>query len=213
MTLFLFDFFVRSFIVFGTCVPSTAIAWLMPHFIRLSTSALPSTMIISSLLVSPGPAGRLSGPNFVMPAFLPFVTAVVISPLPGAISSSQPFKMLIALLTTFRRFAPRMSSTFSRVTLAVHGPTLSTVSTDAARIAVAVLFSETGITISPLLFPPSDLITIWILPIRPVRCSSRRSKSSPKRPSVCPNIAPTTSGLSTTPSTSIFALMTYFAVL
>ena len=75
----------------------------------------------------------------------------------------------MALLTTFRLFAPLMSSNFSRITFAVHGPTRSTVSSDAARIAVAVLFNETGITISPVLFPPADLITIWILPIRPVR--------------------------------------------
>jgi hypothetical protein len=68
--------------------------------------------------------------------------------------------MLIALLTTFRLFAPRMSSSFSRMTFAAQGPTLSTVSRAAASIAVAVLLSETGITISPVLFPPDDLIAI-----------------------------------------------------
>ena len=136
---------------------------------RLMTSARPSTMIISLLPVNSGPAGRLSGPYFAIETLRPFVTAVVISSLPGAMSSSQPFKILIALLTTFLLLAPRISSSFSRITLAVHGPTLSTVSNAAASIAVAVLFNETGITISPVLFPPFVLIAIWILPIRPVR--------------------------------------------
>jgi len=116
--------------------------------------------MISDSSLREGPAGSLSGPYLLTAFLLALDTASVISSVPGEISSSHPFRMLIALLTTFLRFAPRMSSSFNRVTFAVHGPTRSTVSNDAASIAVAVLLSETGITISPLLLPPCDLIAI-----------------------------------------------------
>jgi hypothetical protein len=141
-------------------VPSTAIVLVIPLFIRLMISARPSTMIISLLPASSGPAGSLSGPYLVRPLLLALETADVISSVPGVMSSSQPLRMLIALLTTLRRFAPRISSNLRRVTLAVHGPTRSTVSRDAANIAVAVLLSDTGITISPLLLPLDDLMAI-----------------------------------------------------
>ena len=48
-----------------------------------------------------------------------------------------------------------------------------------------------------------------ILPIFPSFCNSRISKSEPSKPSVCPNIAPITSGFSKAPSAEKFACIMY----
>ncbi len=53
---------VRSMTVCGTLVPFMATTFLKPCLRRLRTSALPSTMMTSSLSSMPGPAGSLSGP-------------------------------------------------------------------------------------------------------------------------------------------------------
>ena len=50
--------FVKSMTVFGIFVPPTAITFFMPYFNRLSTSLLPSTIIIASLFSIFGPAGQ-----------------------------------------------------------------------------------------------------------------------------------------------------------
>ena len=73
------------------------------------------------------------------------------------------------------------------------------VSSDAARIAVSTLSRLEGITISPFERPPLELMLTLIRPIRPVFCNSLKSRSLLKSPSVCPKIAPTTSGFSTIP--------------
>lgn len=65
------------------------------------------------------------------------------------------------------RFESRTSSTFSRVIFAEHGPTLSTVSRAAARIAVSVRSRLQGITIIPRDLPPSECSSTLIRPIRP----------------------------------------------
>jgi len=75
----------------------------------------------------------------------------------------------------------------------------------AAIIAVSALSNELGIIISPFVFPFFVSVFTSIRPILPDFCNSRNSRSSPKSPSVCPNIAPITSGLSTTPSIWIVA--------
>src|SRR5207244_2828696 len=50
--------FESSWIVFGTFVPSTAIAFLIPERRRFGTSWRPSTMMIAALSAAFGPAGR-----------------------------------------------------------------------------------------------------------------------------------------------------------
>src|SRR3989454_10629295 len=55
--------FESSWIVFGTFVPSTAIAFLIPDRSRFRTSCRPSTMIMASLSATFGPAGSRSAPN------------------------------------------------------------------------------------------------------------------------------------------------------
>ena len=82
---------------------------------------------------------------------------------------------------------------------ASQGPTLFMVSNDAANMAVSTLSRLDGMTISPLDRPAFELILTLILPIRPVFCNYRKSRSLLKSPSVCPKIAPTTSGFSTIP--------------
>ena len=111
----------------------------------------------------------------------------------------------------FRR-ASRMSSIFSKSTLAEQGPTRFMLSTLAAIRAVETRSRLVGIVIEPLVRSFFECRSISILPIRPVFWSSRRSSSGPKSPSVWPKTAPITSGFSTTPSISNLACTTYFIV-
>ena len=108
------------------------------------------------------------------------------------------------LLTVLR------SSTELTLIFALHGPTRSMVSRDAAISAVSVPSSEEGIVICPVDFPDFVVTITSIRPMRPVLWSSRKSSSAPRRPSVCPNNAPITSGFSTTPSASKLPFITYF---
>jgi hypothetical protein len=111
----------------------------------------------------------------------------------------------------FRR-ASRMSSIFSSVTLAEHGPTRFMLSTLAAMRAVETRSRLVGIVMFPVVRSFLEWRSISILPMRPVFWSSRRSSSGPKSPSVWPKTAPITSGFSTTPSISNLACTTYFIV-
>lgn len=111
----------------------------------------------------------------------------------------------------FRR-ASRMSSIFSRLTFALHGPTRFMLSMLAAISAVETRSRLVGMVIAPVVLSFFECRSISILPMRPVFWSSLRSSSGPKSPSVCPNTAPITSGFSTTPSISNRASMTYFMV-
>ena len=110
------------------------------------------------------------------------------------------------------RLASRMSSILSSVTLAEQGPTRFMLSTLAAIKAVEIRSKLVGIVMVPVVLSFFECKSISILPIRPVFCSSLRSSSGPKSPSVCPKTAPITSGFSTTPSISNLACMTYFMV-
>ena len=114
-------------------------------------------------------------------------------------------------MITFRR-ASRMSSMRSRLTLALQGPTRFMLSTLAAIRAVDTRSKLVGMVMEPFVRSFLEWRSISILPIRPVFCSSRRSSSGPKRPSVCPKTAPITSGFSTIPSISNLACTTYFIV-
>jgi hypothetical protein len=105
-----------------------------------------------------------------------------------------------------------MSSIFSRLTFAEQGPTRFMLSTLAAISAVETRSRLVGIVIAPVVRSFLECRSISILPMRPVFCSSRRSSSGPKRPSVCPKTAPITSGFSTTPSISNLACTTYLIV-
>jgi hypothetical protein len=82
----------------------------------------------------------------------------------------------------------------------------------AAINAVETRSRLVGTVIVPVVLSFFECNSISILPILPDFCSSRRSSSGPKRPSVCPKTAPITSGFSTTPSISNFACITYFMV-
>jgi hypothetical protein len=110
------------------------------------------------------------------------------------------------------RLASLMSSILSRVTLAEQGPTRFMLSTLAAISAVETLSRLVGIVMDPVVLSFLEWRSISILPMRPVFCSSRRSSSGPKSPSVWPKTAPITSGFSTTPSISNLACITYFIV-
>jgi len=81
-----------------------------------------------------------------------------------------------------------------------------------ARMAVSTWSRLDGRTMEPSDLPLLEEISTSMRPILPVFWSSLRSSSSPSSPSVCPNIAPTTSGFSTTPSVVILAVITYFVV-
>ena len=120
--------------------------------------------------------------------------------------------MNFALSIIFFRFTALTSSTWKTSILALHGPTLSIVSRDAARIEVSTLSRLEGTKIFPFVFPPLAVTITSILPILPVFCRSRRSRSAPRSPSVCPKIAPTISGRSITPSALILEWMIYFVV-
>ncbi len=104
------------------------------------------------------------------------------------------------------------SSILSSVTCAAHGPTRFMLSMLAAIRAVDTLSRLVGIVIVPFVLSFLECRSISILPILPDFCSSLKSSSGPNKPSVCPKTAPITSGFSTTPSMSNFALMTYFMV-
>ena len=112
---------------------------------------------------------------------------------------------------TLRR-ASRISSMRSKVTLALHGPTRFMLSTLAAIRAVETRSKLVGIVMEPFVRSFLECKSISILPIRPVFCSSRKSSSGPKSPSVCPKTAPITSGFSTIPSISNRACTTYLIV-
>lgn len=114
-------------------------------------------------------------------------------------------------IMTFR-LASRMSSIFSRVTFEPHGPMRFMLSMLAVISAVETRSRLVGIVIEPFVRSFLEYRSISILPMRPVFCSSRRSSSDPKSPSVCPKTAPITSGFSTTPSISNLAWITYFIV-
>ena len=111
----------------------------------------------------------------------------------------------------FRR-ASRMSSIFSRLTFAEHGPTRFMLSMLAAMSAVDTLSKLVGMVMEPCVWSFFEWRSISILPMRPVFWSSLKSSSGPKSPSVCPNTAPITSGFSTTPSISNLASTTYLIV-
>ena len=83
----------------------------------------------------------------------------------------------------FRR-ASRISSIFSKVTLAEHGPTRFMLSTLAAISAVETRSKLVGIVMEPVVRSFLECKSISILPMRPVFWSSRRSSSGPKSPSV-----------------------------
>ncbi len=82
------------------------------------------------------------------------------------------------------RLASRMSSIFSSITLALHGPTRFMLSTLAAISAVLTRSKLVGIVMLPFVRSFLECSSISILPIRPVFWSSRRSSSGPNKPSV-----------------------------
>src|SRR5438309_249455 len=206
--------FDRSWIVLGTFVPSTAIAFLMPDRRRFRTSCRPSTMMIASLSVTFGPAGSRSAPNeTISDTWTLWRTSSSRSDPEVFDSSTMADRSERARSMILFRFVTRVSSTLSTLIVALHGPTRSIVSRAAAKIEVSTWSSEEGIRIVPSLRPFLLCTSTSIRPMRPLFCKSLRSSSSPSSPSVWPNTAPTTSGFSTIPSASRRAWMRYFVVL
>ena len=79
-----FLFLLNSIMLSGTLAPSIAIAFFIPCFKRFRTSALPSTITISSSFSTSGPHGSFSGPKDLRVPFLtPVLTASVISSVSG----------------------------------------------------------------------------------------------------------------------------------
>src|SRR6266545_636513 len=206
--------FESSWIVFGTFMPSTAIAFLMPERRRFRTSWRPSTMMIASLSATFGPEGRRSGPNETISETWTLILTSSKRSVPDVFDSSTIWlssdraRSMILL-----RFVTRTSSTLSTRIEALHGPTRSIVSSAAAKIDVSTWSSEDGMRIVPSLRPFLLCTSTSMRPMRPLFCRSRRSSSSPSSPSVWPKTAPTTSGFSTIPSASIRAWIRYFVVL
>ena len=192
-------FLASLMIVSGIFAPFTAIAFLIPALSRLSTSALPSTIVIEVADSTSGPAGRSSGPySSILAVFMDSETSLTISPVLGVSSRVHFLRIFLALWMISSLFVSLTSFIPSRIIFAEHGPTLSTLSIVAAMIDVAVLSKLEGIAILPVVLSFSEDISILILPILPVLCSSRRSRSGEKIPSVWPKSAPMTSGLSVT---------------
>ncbi len=111
-------------------------------------------------------------------------TSLTSSSVLGDPSTTQSFKISFALFKITCLLVSLRSSIFSRNTLAEHGPIRSTLSTAAAIIAVDALSKLEGITIFPEVLSSLEWSDISILPILPVFCSSLKSRSGPKRPSV-----------------------------
>ncbi len=90
-------------------------------------------------------------------------------------------------------------------TVARQGPTREIVSRAAARIAVLTRSRVLAMVTVPNDCPFWESISTSMRPTFEDCWRSRRSKSSPRRPSVWPKMAPTTSERSTTPSAVIAA--------
>ncbi len=124
--------------------------------------------------------------------------------------TTQSLISSFALFRICSRLSKRTSEICSMVTFASQGPTRSTVSMAAAMMAVSALSRLEGAIILPSVLSFSDFSSMSMRPIFPDFCSSLSSNSfGKKRPSVCPNMAPMTSCLSTTPSTTNLASMMY----
>ncbi len=205
-------FLDRSIIVLGTLDPFIAITFLNPCFSRFSTSALPSTIIISSASSTFGPAGSLSFPYSTTSIILTeCATSSAISCESGSTFSVSVFSSSFALDITKLLLLTLTSSIFLTLIFALQGPILCMISNAAPMIAVSALSRLDGTIIVPDVFPDTVSVFTSILPILPLLCSSLSSRSCPSSPSVWPNIAPMTSGLSTTPSISMLACTMYFA--
>ncbi len=154
--------------VSGIFAPSRAMTFPIPHFNRLITSALPSTMTISFASSMRGPADSFSGPYFsTFGALRVSATSRKISSVLGRLRIVHSCRICLALSIIALRLASRMSSTFSKTTFESHGPTLFMLSKLAAIMAVETRSKLVGIIIDPLVLSCFDCSSICILPIRP----------------------------------------------
>src|SRR2546428_553043 len=188
--------FDSSWTVFGTLVPSTAIAFLMPDRRSVSTSCRPSTMMIASLSAMFGPAGSRSDPNETISDTWTLCRTSSSRSEPEVFeSSTMVARRARARSMILFRFVTRTSSTFSTLIVALHGPTRSIVSRAAAKMDVSTWSNEDGIRIRPSLRPFLLCTSTSMRPMRPPFCRSRKSSSSPRSPSVWPNTAPRPSAM------------------
>ncbi len=202
----------RSLTLSGMLVPFMLMTFLKPCLSRFRTSARPSTRMISSDSSTPGPAGRRSLPHsWISMTRTLIATSSASSCESGMTSSMRVLSSSLARSMTYWRLLILMSSMLSVWIFALQGPMRWIISSAAATIAVSALSSDDGMIISPDDLPCFAATLTSMRPMRPERCSSRSSRSLPRSPSVCPKIAPMTSGLSTSPSMLIEAWMMYFA--
>ena len=101
-------------------------------------------------------------------------------------SSSRSF----ARSTISSRLSERMLMISVTLRLAFDGPMRSMVSSAAPMMALSTFSRVEGISMRPLTRPflLSSVTSMW--PIRPLRCSLRRSSASGISPSVWPKMAP-----------------------
>src|SRR3990170_766876 len=141
---------LRSCTDFGTFVPSTATAFLIPDRRRFRTSCRPSTIRIASLSATFGPAGRRSGPNEAISETCTDARTSSSRSTPVAFEPSSIWpRSCFARSTILFRFVTRTSSTFSTLIVALHGPTRSIVSSAAAMIDVSTWSRLDGIYTRP----------------------------------------------------------------
>ena len=107
----------------------------------------------------------------------------------------------LALRTMSSFFDARTSSIASKWKLQSNGPTLSMLSIAAAISAQVSMSVLIGSNASPFVEFSFEVEFTSIRPTLDTLCSSFRFISGPKRPSVCPKIAPIISARSTRPST------------
>ena len=124
-------------IVSGTFAPSKAMTSVIPHFARFITSALPSTIVSILAFSMPGVAVNSSGPYCITFVGLRVSeTSLKTSSVLGKVSMFHLCSICLALSTIIFRRVSRISSIFSSVTLAWHGPTRFMLSRLAAIMAV-----------------------------------------------------------------------------
>ena len=153
--------------IFGIFVPFIAIAFFIPALRRLTTSALPSTTIISLLISTSGPAAIFSSPiSLTLTVFEWSITDCSISLISGV--PELNFSINALALSRIKSLLLVLTSSIPSISnFASHGPTLSIVSTAAAINVVSALSIEVGIVTIPVVMLSLTSISASILPIFP----------------------------------------------
>ena len=149
-------------------VPSNATAFFIPCLSKLRTSPLPSTKITASLESTLGPAGNLPL-NLTISSVCRTCRTVSVIVEPALLESLiKSINNVRARSIITSRLELRLSSKVVTFTVALQGPTRSTVSSAAAKTDVSTWSILEEITISPVDLPLSLLISTSTRPIRPL---------------------------------------------